>query len=153
MLKKIEKQLNSGNEIYGSSSILKDNSMNKTDMLKLNKSINYIHSICEEFAGIYIAMFFIFTILLIYYGKKETEYGQQYDGKWRYKSPLDSINIVVNLLQFILIIYLIFKVIKVWNLIYIFSYLKSICYSSIIWITTGPIVNVYKNITYSYIYI
>jgi len=152
LLKKIEKQLNSENKINDSSSILKNSSMNKTDILKLNKSINYIHSICEEFAGVYIIMFCIFTTLIIYYGKKKTDYIQQYDGKWRYKSPLNSINVVVNLLQFILIIYLIVKVIKVWNFIYIFSSLKYIGYSSIIWITTGPLVNVYDIIIYYLIY-
>jgi len=146
VLKEIERQLNFGHEMLETasshSSMMKKNNINKTDMLKLNKSINYIHSICEEFAGIYIAMFFIFTILIIYYGKKETKYGQQFDGKWRYESPLDTMNLVVNLLQFILITYLIVKVMKVWNLIYIFSCLKYIGYSTIIWITMGPIINV-----------
>jgi len=149
LLKKIEKQLNPGNDITQNSSkltLINSDSMNKMDMLELNKSVNYVHSLCVEFTGIYIMIFCVFITFIIYYGKEKTEYIQQYDGKWRYKSPLESINMIANLSQLILIIYLVIKVIKVWNFIYIFSCLKYIGYSSIIWITMGSLVNVLKYI-------
>ncbi|OUM65972.1 hypothetical protein PIROE2DRAFT_6962 [Piromyces sp. E2] len=61
---------------------------------------------------------------------------QQYDGKWRYKSPLDSLNMVIYFSQSALIIYLIVKVMNIWNLIYIFTCLKYIGCASLIWISS-----------------
>lgn len=146
LLMKIEKQLNNGNDILTSNSksslLNNNNSMNKTDIRKLNKNISYVHSLNTELIVIYLFLFFMLTILIIYHGTETSELTQQLNGKWRYKSTLDTTNKIAYFIQFALIIYLVVKVIKVWNFLYIFTFLKYIGYASIIWVSTGPLINV-----------
>lgn len=115
---------------------------------KFNKNLVYIHSLHVELTAIYIFAIIALIILSFFSYEKNKEYIHEYDGKWRYKCPLEKYDMVASVVEFMSLIYLIVLVIKVWNYTYIFKCIKYIGYSAILWISIGPLVNVIFQIIY-----
>ncbi|OUM60765.1 hypothetical protein PIROE2DRAFT_13403 [Piromyces sp. E2] len=115
---------------------------NPHDLIKLNKCIKIIHSLHMELISIIIISILLIIGIVIYNSKNEIEYIQEYNGKWRYECPLDHYNIILNLTEAIIILYLIVISLKVLNYVYIFKCVKYIGYSSLLWIATGPLTSV-----------
>lgn len=154
ILLKIEKELNQINKINKKKD-LEINKLNKKDSLynstltlnRMNKKVENIHSLYIELIVLYFVFFIGFISLSIIYSFKQDDEIQELNGKWRYHCPLESINSFITLVELILILYLLSKILKVWNYMFVFKILKNIGYSVIIWTTLGPITNVF-NITY-----
>jgi len=114
----------------------------KKEKTKLDKSLSYIHSLYIELTFFYIFIVFFLIILSIFSFEKNKEYIHEYNGKWRYQCPLEKYDMVANLIEFILLLYLMLLVIKIWNYTYIFKCTKFIGYFTIFWISIGPLINV-----------
>jgi len=150
VIKNIEKELNFlgiyNSEYFNSNKSLGDSKENydseNIETIKLNKSISYIHSLCTESIYIFIITILIIGASIILYSKYETQYIQEYNYKWRYKCPLSRFDLILNLIEFIFILYLAAIVIKIWNYTYVFKFLKNLNYAVIVWVTLGPLVNV-----------
>ena len=128
------------NILNGNKSI--DNSGNVNVILKLSKDISFIHSLHMEFAIIYIITNLIFVLSIIFYSFKHTGQIQEYNGKWRYQCPLYTFDNVMYILEILMVIYLLIKSLKVWNYTYIFKCLRNIGYSTVVWLSLGPLMNV-----------
>jgi len=146
--------LTKGKYKYSKVTLFKKKNDDKKDIKNLNKLVSNIHSFYTEIISLYILFLIVFISSIGYYEIKtrnhNSNYIQEYDGKWRYECPLSNLDFIFNLSEFALLIYLMAKIIKVYNFVYIFSCLKNILYISIIWITFGPLINVkkYKNKIY-----
>eukprot|EP00833_Pecoramyces_ruminatium_P016426 jgi/Orpsp1_1/1190458/evm.model.d7180000079107.1 len=117
---------------------------NKENILlkkKINNGILYIHTLYVEFTCLYIGICIIFLVTVIIYSKSETDYTQEFDGKWRYKCSLSEFDLVMNLIEFLIFLYLLSSSIKIWNYNYIFKCIKYIGFSIPIGITFGPLMN------------
>eukprot|EP00833_Pecoramyces_ruminatium_P018420 jgi/Orpsp1_1/1192452/evm.model.d7180000093395.1 len=112
------------------------------DTSGLNKCIEIIYSLNIEFSVICIISIIIYIMVVIFlkYSKKDNLI-QEYDGRWRYQCPLEHADLVANLIELLLLLFLIIKVIKIWVYIFVFKCVKYIGYSSIIWISIGPLAN------------
>jgi len=110
---------------------------------KLNKKVEFIHSLYLELITIYIIAIISFIIITIFYKFKYLEDIQEINGKWRYTCPLNSFNFILNLIEFILIIIILFKAIKLMNYTYIFKFAKYAVYIVLMWAILGPLVNVF----------
>ncbi|ORX44484.1 hypothetical protein BCR36DRAFT_359576 [Piromyces finnis] len=120
---------------------------NHAKIKKLNKDVSHIHSLYTEFSLIYTCVFFIFIFVILLNNKSKDEYIQEYDGKWRYQCPLDKIDFIVSFIELFMIIYLLALVIKIWNYTYVFQCVKYMSYSTILWISIGPIVHLISYIS------
>lgn len=109
---------------------------------QLNKNILFLHTLYTELISIYIIFIIIFISLILFYSKKNNVDIQEKNGKWRYQCPLDKLDLALNIIEFILIIYITRISIITWNYIYVFKCTKNINYSIIIFITLGPLINV-----------
>ncbi|OUM58116.1 hypothetical protein PIROE2DRAFT_16697 [Piromyces sp. E2] len=109
---------------------------------KLNKSISFVHSLYTEIFLLYIVLNGVFTFIVIYYSKKEDSYGQEFNGKWRYKCPIYNFDVVMDIIEILLVFYLLVISLTVYNYIYIFKCIKYIGYSTIVWVILGPLANV-----------
>ncbi|OUM60768.1 hypothetical protein PIROE2DRAFT_13406 [Piromyces sp. E2] len=121
----------------------KKDDKDKTELFDLNKIIVYIHSFLVEVICIYVIILIILVSVTVGYHFKEGKTIQEEDKKWRYDCPLIKFDLILNLIEFFLLIYLNIGVIKVWNFIFVFRCVKYIRYSTIVWITIGPLANVY----------
>jgi len=161
----IEKELNNL-EIYNNSnqgnrkssyylkkSNLSVNSKNdeSSEKVKLNKCVAYIHSLYIELTFIYISVVNLLIILSLFSLRKKKEYIHEYNGKWRYLCPLENYDMIANLIEFLLIFYLMLLILKIWNYTYIFKCIKYIGNFTILWVTLGPLINVNRLIIYIYI--
>ncbi|ORX65789.1 hypothetical protein BCR32DRAFT_250582 [Anaeromyces robustus] len=116
----------------------------KSDMeilSNLNKNVFEVHNICMEVTIMYFitCIIILFSVIICKY--KDIKYYQELDGKWRYQCSLTNMENIMNLFEFIIIIYLIVLFIRVLHYTYVFKVLRYIGYSSIIWITMGPLPN------------
>jgi len=108
----------------------------------LNKNILYVHELHVKMLFIYIIFTIIFSVIILYKSKQEDKYFQEYSYKWVYQCPLIPFDILLNLIEIILLLYLIILVLKIWNYVFVFKCTKYITYSSVVWITLGPFLNV-----------
>lgn len=111
-------------------------------MKKLNKSISYIHSLYIEIIILYIITVIIIIFSIIIFSNTTKKYIQEFDGKWRYQCSLYRFDIILNLIELLLVFYLLVLSIKIWNYTFIFKCTKFIGYSNIIWMVLGPLANV-----------
>jgi len=109
---------------------------------KLNKSISYVHSLYLEIIILYFICCITILLLIIFNSLKEKEYIQEYNGKWKYQCPLIHYDIIADLTESLLMLYIIILATSIWNYTFIFKCIKYIGYSSITWFTLGPLVNV-----------
>lgn len=116
---------------------------------KLNKNILYLHSISIEYILSYTFSFIILIILMILNSFSEAKLIQEGNGNWRYQCPLDKLDLILNIIEFIIIVYLTRISINTWNYSYVFKCTKYINYSIIIYITMGPLINVIIIINYN----
>jgi len=140
-------------------------SSDNLDMKKVNQSIFIMHSFSLEVFVSYIIVFILLIVIIIYNknnnninnstinnddndNKFKDNDVQDSEGKWRYECPLNRMNLIFNMMDFVFIIFLLAKAINIWNYTYVFKCLKSMGYAIIIWITIGPIINVNKCIQY-----
>jgi len=114
----------------------------RTELLDLNKIIAYIHSFILEFIMVYLVFVVVYLSVVVAYSFKKKESIQENNGKWRYDCPLIKMDLISNLIEFFLLIYLTVRTIRIWNFIFVFKCVKFIGYSVIVWITTGPLLNV-----------
>jgi len=115
---------------------------------KFNKNLNYVHSLYVELTALYIFVIISLIVISIFYYDKNKEYIHEYDGKWRYKCPLEKFDMIACIIEFMSLIYMIVLVIKVWNYTYIFKCIKYISYSAILWLSIGPLVNVISYVAF-----
>jgi len=120
------------------------------DILKqLNKNVSSVHSFYTEVIYLFIIINIINIMLIALYARKTDKYLQvEYNNYWRYECPLNHIDVIANLITFTCIIYLLVIILKIWNYVYIFKFVRYISYSTFLWIVLGPITNV--NIIYIY---
>jgi len=154
LIKNIEKEinkLNSSNDKINKGESKKRSSMvllyshgssNNIDMSMISKSISYIHILNVELILLYIIFLAIIIISIITNRNDKIIDIQDYEGKWRYECPLAKLNSSIDLVEFIYIIVVLTRAIKIWNYVYIFKCTRFIAYSSIIWIIMGPFANV-----------
>lgn len=109
---------------------------------RVNKNILFVHSTLIEIIFIYIVLTMNFLIVIIIFSKKEIDEFQDIDGHWRYSCPLISLDLIMNLIELILISFMILLFLKQYNHTLTFKCVKYIGYSGFVWITTGPVVNV-----------
>jgi len=114
---------------------------------RLNKNILFVHSIVIEIIFIYFIIIISFLIGIFIFSKKETDDIQDSDGHWRYNCPLVSFDLIMNLIEFILISYLILLFLKQHNHTLTFKCVKYIGYSAFVWITVGPVANLISYIS------
>lgn len=154
----IEKELNAINSIYNIKDTHKsskynsneniNNNKNEQNIMKIiNKKIYYIHSVHVEaiILHFFILSFLIFGIF--YYNKYNNDNDiQERNKKWRYQCPLIKFDLLMNIIELIIINFMLFIIIKIWNYTYIFKYIKYIGFSLFIWVITGPLSDVIYNI-------
>jgi len=107
-----------------------------------NKQVEYIHIINTELVILYIIFLIIFISITISYKSKSNILYQEFDGKWRYQCPFDYVDSILNLIELIMLFYLFFKAIRVWNYCFVFKCLRFIGCANGIWIVMGPFINV-----------
>jgi len=86
-------------------------------------------------------------MLSIFSYKNNKEYIHEYNGKWRYQCPLENYDMVADLIEFILLLYLMLLVVKIWNYTYIFKCTRFIGYFTILWVSIGPLINILSYIS------
>jgi len=143
--RKMRESLASG----GSKSTIIDEEKEKEDnyeaVVRLDKNIAVVHSLNFEFIFIYVLIFILFAVVIVVFkGRDNNKYLQDYDKRWRYECPLNQFNMALNMTELLLIIYLMTKVKKIWNYTLVFKYTRNISYMTVIWIALGPFVNVSK---------
>lgn len=113
----------------------------------LIKCIRSAHSLYLEVLFVY--PFFIISLIMIsiIYKMKENKNNnnhiiQSKDGQWFYKCDLENNDIIYYLLEFIILVFVLLKGIKILNYECIFKCTKYIAYAAIVDIAIGPIVNV-----------
>ena len=137
----------------GNSVPLPMNTMEENQKLKsIFKTIKKTHYLYVE--GLFI--YFIFIISLILYINinfikyhRNDHFEQDYNGEWLYTCSTDTYENILNIFEFFFIIILFSKSKKLWNLNGIFTNTKYISFAVIVWIATGPLINVINMI---YIY-
>jgi len=94
---------------------------------------------------IYFPLFVIFLLIFIFIiVKKEDGKEIQSDNKkWQYKSPLETIDIILNILEIFIFSIIFVKSKMIINYECIFCFVKLINLSTIIIITLGPVINVF----------
>jgi len=113
----------------------------------LNKSLAYIQSLIIELTFFYILTVIFLIMLSIFSYKNNKEYIHEYNGKWRYQCPLENYDMVADLIEFILLLYLMLLVVKIWNYTYIFKCTRFIGYFTILWVSIGPLINILSYIS------
>jgi len=147
ILLNIEKELNN----YGSNnSIIKSSNKNERNNKKnennveiLNKNVLYLHTLHIRMFEYYIVLIIILSVLVIFKNTNEDKYIQEYGNKWYYYCPLVQFDIVINVIELLSLFYLILLNTKIWNYIFIFKRIKYIGYTLVLWITLGPLINVF----------
>ncbi|ORX67007.1 hypothetical protein BCR32DRAFT_250453 [Anaeromyces robustus] len=129
------------NKLPISDKISRNRHLNK----KLNKSIEYIHSLCIEITLIFIIITTLNIMVVIKDSNNERKELQGFDGKWYYKCPLNEVDLPLNVVEFLGVIYLMIKAKKIWNFTFIFKCTKYIGYATSIWIFLGPLINLLSN--------
>lgn len=125
-----------------STSFLQHSNFYSDDIDFINKKIKTIYNYYVKYFFIYIIFMIILILVSLIYIKQKKDDVQEYNGKWRYTCSLTKMNLVMNSLEFFLLLYLLLKSLRMWNYIFIFKFYKNIGYSLFIWITLGPLINV-----------
>jgi len=142
-----KKDIYNSNNKKNSSLIKKSNSSINSDSTeskekdKFNKNLLYLNSLYIELTFLYIFVVVALITLSIFLVDNNT-YIHEYSGKWRYQCPLEKYDMIANFTEFIAILYMVLLVIKIWNFTYVFKCVKYIGYSTIIWLSIGPLANV-----------
>jgi len=139
--KDINNKLNKNSPIKQSNSSINSNSTESKEKDKFYKNLLNLNSLYIELTFLYIFLVVALIILSIFLVDNNT-YIHEYSGKWRYQCPLEKFDMIANMTEFVAILYMIFLVIKIWNFTFIFKCVKYIGYSTIIWLSIGPLVNV-----------
>jgi len=122
------------------------NTMEENQKLQsIFKTIKKTHYLYIE--GLFIYFIFITSIILYIILKfiklhQSDHFEQDYNGEWLYTCSTDTYENILNIFEFLLIIILFSKSKKLWNLNGIFKNTKYISYAVIVWIATGPFINV-----------
>ena len=130
------------------------NTMEENQKLKsIFKSIKKTHYLYVE--GLFIYFIFIISVLFYIIIKfiklhQSDHFEQDHNGLWLYTCSTDTYENILNIFEFLFIIILLSKIKYLWNLNGIFKNTKYISYAVIVWIATGPLINV---IYIRYIYI
>lgn len=131
---------------YNSSSSLKP-SDSVSDISPQNKfetmvSVTYLEIM------VLLSLFLILIVLLVIYvfviNKKEMKEEQMFNGLYAYVCPATNIPIAINVMEFILLLFIIFKFKVILSGRYIYIENKIICLIAIIWITLDPGMKVKK---------
>lgn len=139
--KKMRESLASGGN--KPTSVDEEKESNYKAIVRLNKNIAVVHSLNFEFIFLYIFICILFAVVVIIFKVKDNnEYLQDFDKRWRYECPLNKFNMAINLIEFLLIIYLVTMNSKIWNYTLVFKYTRNISYMSVIWMALGPFINV-----------
>jgi len=123
------------------------------ELQSIFKTIKKTHYLYVE--GLFIYFIFITSIILYIILKfiklhQSDHFEQDYNGEWLYTCSTDTYENILNIFEFLLIIILFSKSKKLWNLNGIFKNTKYISYAVIVWIATGPFINVI-NILFIYL--
>lgn len=117
------------------------------NMYKLYIQSKKIKSLYRELFIILILFVITNIVVTIIYTKNKGNYDDYLkqnfsNGKWSYICPLEKFDLIINIIEFLLIIILVRHSFKLWTLTGIFKNTLHMSYTVILWIVIGPLANV-----------
>ncbi|OUM60243.1 hypothetical protein PIROE2DRAFT_14061, partial [Piromyces sp. E2] len=128
-------------------------SIKSTDNIEINedvlKKIRKIQSVFVEEIVFYSVILIIFIIIIFFKGNndnsvldlKNENNLQNKNGEWSYECSLENIDVLFNLMEFIILLLILIKGNQLLNFENVFRCTRYITYSSIVGIITGPTIN------------